>query len=110
VSRPALRPTQPPLLRVPGALSPGVKRDRGVTLITNPHLVPGQEWVSTAFPLHFVAWMAVVGQFTLHQRALYNTWPPECNSQPQTVRSSLKLTIGCGQLYQNYAMLQYKTA
>jgi hypothetical protein len=40
VSRPALRPTQPPVQWVPGVLSPGVKRDRGVTLTTHPHLVP----------------------------------------------------------------------
>jgi hypothetical protein len=36
-SRPALRPTQPPIQWVPGVLSPGVKR---VTLTTHPHLVP----------------------------------------------------------------------
>jgi hypothetical protein len=41
VSRPALRPTQPPVQWVPGVLSPGVKRCRGVTLTTHPHLVPG---------------------------------------------------------------------
>jgi hypothetical protein len=34
VSRPALGPTQPPVL------SPGVKRGRGVTLTTHPHVVP----------------------------------------------------------------------
>jgi hypothetical protein len=34
-SRPALGPTQPP-----GVLSPGVKRGRGMTLTTHPHLVP----------------------------------------------------------------------
>jgi hypothetical protein len=32
VSRPALGPTQPPLQWVPGVISPGVKRGRGVTL------------------------------------------------------------------------------
>jgi hypothetical protein len=32
VSRPALRPTQPPVQWVPGVLSPEVKRGRGVTL------------------------------------------------------------------------------
>jgi hypothetical protein len=40
VSRPDLRPTQPPVQWVPGVLSPGLKRDRGVTLTTHPHLVP----------------------------------------------------------------------
>jgi hypothetical protein len=40
VSRPALKPTQPPVQWVPGVLSPGLKRGRGVTLIIHPHLVP----------------------------------------------------------------------
>jgi hypothetical protein len=40
VSRPALRPTQPPVQWVPGVLSPGVKCGRGLTLTTHPHLVP----------------------------------------------------------------------
>jgi hypothetical protein len=39
VSRPALGPTQPPVQWVPGVLSPGLKRGRGVTLTTHPHLV-----------------------------------------------------------------------
>jgi hypothetical protein len=39
-SRPALGPTQPPTQWVPGVLSPGVKRGRGVMLTTHPHLVP----------------------------------------------------------------------
>jgi hypothetical protein len=39
-SRLALGPTQPPIHWVPGVLSPGVKRGRGVTLITHPHLLP----------------------------------------------------------------------
>jgi hypothetical protein len=40
VSRPALRPTQPPVQWVLGVLSPRLKRGRGVTLTTHPHLVP----------------------------------------------------------------------
>jgi hypothetical protein len=35
VSRPALRPTQPPVQCVPGLLSPGVKCGRGVTVTTH---------------------------------------------------------------------------
>jgi hypothetical protein len=36
VSRPALRPTQPPIQWVPGVLSPGVKFGRDVTLNIHP--------------------------------------------------------------------------
>jgi hypothetical protein len=36
VSRPALGPTQPPVQWVPGVLSPGLNRGRGVTLTTHP--------------------------------------------------------------------------
>jgi hypothetical protein len=36
MSRPALRATQPPVQWVPGVLSPGTKRGRGVTLGTHP--------------------------------------------------------------------------
>jgi hypothetical protein len=36
----ALGPTQPPIQWVPGVLSPGVKRGRGVMLTTHPHIVP----------------------------------------------------------------------
>jgi hypothetical protein len=38
VSKPALGPSQPPVQWVPGVLSPGLKRGRGVTLITHPNL------------------------------------------------------------------------
>jgi hypothetical protein len=36
VSRPALGPTKPPVQWVPGILSPGVTRGRGVTPTTHP--------------------------------------------------------------------------
>jgi hypothetical protein len=39
-SRSDLGPTQPPVQWVAGVFSPGVKRGRGVTLTTHPHLVP----------------------------------------------------------------------
>jgi hypothetical protein len=42
VSIPALMPTQPPVQRVPGVLSPGVNRGRDVTLTTRPIQYRGQ--------------------------------------------------------------------
>jgi hypothetical protein len=44
--------TQPPIQWVPGVLSPGVKRGRGVTLTTHPHLVPklSMSWSYTSSP------------------------------------------------------------
>jgi hypothetical protein len=39
VSRPTLRPSQPPIHGYWGSF-PGVKHGRGVTLTTHPHLVP----------------------------------------------------------------------
>jgi hypothetical protein len=40
VSAPALRPIQPPVQWVPGVLSLGLKRSRGVMLTPHLHLVP----------------------------------------------------------------------
>jgi hypothetical protein len=52
VSRQALGPTQPPVQWLPGVLSPGVKRGRGVTLTTHLHLVPrsGMSRSYSAYP------------------------------------------------------------
>jgi hypothetical protein len=46
-------PTQPPVQWVPEVLSPGIKRDQGVTLTTHPHLVPSSwmSWRYTSSPL-----------------------------------------------------------
>jgi hypothetical protein len=43
-----LGPTQPPVQWVPGVLSPGVKRGRGVMLTTHPHLV-SRSWMSRSY-------------------------------------------------------------
>jgi hypothetical protein len=49
VSRPALGPTQPPALWVPGGvLSLGVKRGLGLTLTIHLHLVP-RSWMSRSY-------------------------------------------------------------
>jgi hypothetical protein len=48
VSRPDLRPTQPPVQWVLGVLSPGVKRGWGVTLTTHPNLLP-RSWMSRSY-------------------------------------------------------------
>jgi hypothetical protein len=45
VSRPALRLTHVPVQWVPGVLSTGIMRGRGVTLTTQSHLVP-RSWMS----------------------------------------------------------------
>jgi hypothetical protein len=52
VFRPALGPTQTPVQWVPGVISPGLKRGRGVTLTTHHHLVPSSRMKSyTSSPL-----------------------------------------------------------
>jgi hypothetical protein len=48
VSRPALGPTQPPVQWVPGVLSQGVKRGRGVMLTSYSYLVP-RSWMSRSY-------------------------------------------------------------
>jgi hypothetical protein len=48
-ARPALGPTNLPVIRVPG-LSQGVKCGRGLLLTTHPFLVP-RSWKSTAIPV-----------------------------------------------------------
>jgi hypothetical protein len=68
VSRPALGPTQPPVQWLPGVISPAVKRGRGMTLTTHPHLVP-RSWMSrsyTFFPPQAPPWrVAGLLYFTL---------------------------------------------
>jgi hypothetical protein len=76
-SRPALRPTQPPVEWVPGVLSRGVKRGRGVMLTTHPHLVPrlSMSRSYTSFPpmcLHGM-WRDRFPFFSSNNRPLINT-------------------------------------
>jgi hypothetical protein len=53
---------------------PGVKRGRGVTLTTNPHLVP-RSWMSRTYTYsHLVACMAVAGQLYCLLRFTYKLW------------------------------------
>jgi hypothetical protein len=63
VFRPALGTTQPPVQWVPGVLSPGAKRGRGVMLTTHPHLVPRLRMSRsyTSSPPHVPRWR-VAGQ------------------------------------------------
>jgi hypothetical protein len=72
-SRPALRPTQPPIQWVPEVLSPGVKRGRGVTLTTHPYLVPRLRMSRsyTSSPPQAPPWR-VAGQFYFTS---LNTYP-----------------------------------
>jgi hypothetical protein len=54
VSRPTLGPTQPPVQWVQGVLSSGLRRGRGVTLTTHPHVVPSVSMACSgaAFLIH----------------------------------------------------------
>jgi hypothetical protein len=60
VSRLALRHTLPPNQWVTWILAPAVKRGRGATIATHPHLVPRSRMNYTTSPL--VAYMAEAGQ------------------------------------------------
>jgi hypothetical protein len=72
--RPALGPTQPPVQWVPGVLSPGVKRGRGVMLTTHPQLVP-RSWMSRGYtPLPPSASMACNGTALLYFYFLKLVW------------------------------------
>jgi hypothetical protein len=71
VSRPALWPTQPPVQWVPGVLSPGLKRGRGVTLTTQPHLVPRSRMsrsYTSFLPSAFVVCSETVLALSTHEK------------------------------------------
>jgi hypothetical protein len=75
VPRLALGPTQPPVKWVPGFLSLGPKRGRGVTLTTHPHLVPRSRMSRsyTSYPPQAPPWRAVgLLYFTLLKYYHYN--------------------------------------
>jgi hypothetical protein len=66
-------PTQPSVQWVPGVSSLGLKRGRGVTLATHPHLMPRLRMSRSYTPLHpsaFVAcsWIALAFSFLVHFR------------------------------------------
>jgi hypothetical protein len=62
VSRPALRPTQPPIQWVPEVLSQGQSAAGAWCWPLTPIYCRGKEWVGTIFPLPFVALVAAAGQ------------------------------------------------
>jgi glutaredoxin len=65
-NRPALGPIQPPIQWAPGVHSRRVKRSRGVTLTTHPHLTPRSRMHRSYIPLPLGAYMASSGTaFTL---------------------------------------------
>jgi hypothetical protein len=80
VSRPALGPTHNPVQWVPGVLSPGLKRSRGVTLTTHPIYCRGRGWVGAISPLPQAPSWRVVWQLHLYfkyrsqPRCLTVTW------------------------------------
>jgi hypothetical protein len=55
VSRPVLRPIQPPIQRIQGVLSPGIKGGRCVTLTTHIIYIRCQEYVDLYFLSHLSA-------------------------------------------------------
>jgi hypothetical protein len=61
VSRLALGTTQPPVQWIPGCLSPGLRRGRGVMLTTHPHLVPRSRMSKRYTRLPLSAFMACGG-------------------------------------------------
>jgi hypothetical protein len=76
---PGLGSTQTLVQWVPGVLSPGLKRGRGVTLITHPRLVPGS-WMSRNYtsssPLRLHRWVVGLLNFLSilwHTNIYFNT-------------------------------------
>jgi hypothetical protein len=65
VSRPALRPTQPPVQSVKGVLSLGANRDCGMMLTTHHIWSRSQEWVGAIPPLPLVPPRRYWDSFTL---------------------------------------------
>jgi hypothetical protein len=61
VTRPDLWPTQSPVQWVPGVLSPGLKRCRGINLTTHPPLVPTSRMSRAIPPLFSNACMTCSG-------------------------------------------------
>jgi hypothetical protein len=75
VSRPALASTQPPAQWVPGVLSPGLKRGRGVTLITHPYLVSRSRMsrsYTSSPPCAFMASSGTALAFSINCYFMYN--------------------------------------
>jgi hypothetical protein len=76
VSRPAVRPTQPPIQKVLRGPLPDLKCGRVVTLTTRPHLVSRSSMTRSYTPLPPGACTAVAAQvyFLLQEFRLNNPW------------------------------------
>jgi hypothetical protein len=96
VSRPAVGPTQPPVQWVPGVFSAGLKRDRGVTLTTHPHLVPRSRMSSTYTPLPQSAYVACRGTaLAIISGEDYHLWSSHrAVLAPQGVTASFVISLG----------------
>jgi hypothetical protein len=97
VSRPALGPSQPPAQWAPGVLSPGLKRGRGVTLTTHPHLVTKltmNRSYNSSPPSAFVACSGTALTLTFSVGLHFTSDQPTANNTTQKTRTNIHTLCG----------------